>query len=214
MWFNTQLFIKKQLQIGDLEKLTAIKVREPNLSYFVSEDDLKRFEQLNYIKYVKPTKKGQSALELVRIDKKGSDLLLDLARTGGVDDDITVLLNWLVNVYKSREKGIVKNKKEIERQLSWFSDITGFKKNKLALLLSCFINDIYDDESVSFVEYKKYNPRAVLSNMLDNLIHKSDNLFNKHYNLDNSPLFTYYLDNKEYVEEVWRKNNIYADTEI
>lgn len=71
------------------------------------------------------------------------------------------------------------------------------------------MGDTYTKESgLSIQEFKEQNPRMVLSNLVDNIFWTPKNNFARHYNLDDSPLWNYYQDNMEYIEEVWRKNNL------
>ncbi len=201
MWFNTELFKKRNLQIGDLEKLTAIKVKDSELEYFLNEDDLKRFESLNYIKYIKGK---QSFFERVRLDKKGSDLLIALSKSGGIDEEAIKIKDWVILVYKKKNGGIVKNKAELERRIIWFKDVTGICGNFLGMLIQSAMNDTYDPEcGQNFYDSKKENPRLILSNLAENLFWMPDSHFDKHYTLDKSPLFIYYENNKEYVEKLW-----------
>ena len=52
------------------------------------------------------------------------------------------------------------------------------------------------------------NPRGVLSNMLDNICFSPISVFDKHKTLDKSPLYIYYEDNKEYVNQVWLNKGV------
>ena len=200
--------------LGDIEKLTAIKQRETAfLQQHLTEDDISRFKQLNYLTEVKPKTKQEHPLERIRLSKEGSKYLTDLSFAGSADEQTKILLEWLVGLYKKKKGGIIKNKTEIARRIQWFRKITNIEGNHLATLLSCFIQDSFIPEnpknfSIEFSEFKEGNPRAVINNMLDNLFYAPESMFDKHYTLDKSPLFRYYEDNLEYVREVWRKNNL------
>lgn len=154
--------------------------------------------------FIKELKKGG-----YRIDKKGRELLKRLSSSVDIEQETHTIVDWLVNVYKGKPGGIIKNKTETKRRCQWFSDNTGLTRNKLALLLQSFMLDTYNPESgLTIEQYGKENPRMVLSNMLDNVFWKPPNNFARNYTLDNSPLYTYLENNYEFVEEIWRNNKV------
>lgn len=154
--------------------------------------------------YIKTLKNGA-----LRLDKKGTEFLKNVSKSDEITEDTEKIVDWMVKIYKDREDGIVKNKQECKRRAQWFQDETGIYQNKLALLISSFMQDTYSKYSgLSIEEFKAQNPRMVLNNMLDNVFYKQDSMFDKHYTLNKSPLYQYFEDNQEYIEEIWKKNNL------
>lgn len=204
MYINFKVLDKftSLFSVSDLLYLCAVKQQD--------EESMKEIgEKISVIRllehnYIKTLKNGE-----VRLDKKGTELLKNISKSDEITEDTEKLCEWLVKVYKGREDGIVKNKQELKRRCQWFQDQTGIYKNKLALLLQCFIQDSYTKETgLTISEFKVENPRMVLSNMVDNVFWKPKDNFARHYNLTDSPLYQYYEDNKEYIESVWKSKNL------
>lgn len=200
--FKTLNKFQEQFSFHDLLYLCAVKQQD--------EESIKEIgEKISVIRllehnYIKTLKNGE-----LRLDKKGTEFLKNVSKSDEITEDTERLCEWLVQVYKGREDGIVKNKQELKRRCNWFQDQTGIYKNKLAVLLQCFIQDSYTKESnLTIQEFKEQNPRMVLSNLLDNVFWKPKDNFARHYNLTDSPLYQYYEDNKEYIESVWKSKNL------
>ena len=101
----------------------------------------------------------------------------------------------------------IKNRKEACRRCEFFSKSTGIEKNKLAFLLQTFMQNVYNSDihGDNFREAKKQNPNLVLSNQVENIFWTPRDIFSKHYSLDNSPLYTFYLDNEEFFNTHFKK---------
>ena len=201
---------RKELKRGDLELLCAIKQGE--LEYLkeeLNEDDLGRFKLLELLSEVKQKTKDEHAYKRLRLSDKGKKLLVAMSFEGSVDSEAEILGDWLIKLYKNKAGGIVRNKIEVKRTIQWFKTITGIRENRLAKLFQCFLEDTYNEEDgMSVKEFMEYNPRGVLSNMLDYVCFNPTSVFDKHKTLDKSPLYNYYQDNQEYVEKVWEINNL------
>ena len=158
-----------------------------------------------YVKFVNRKNKTQTLHDLVRLDKKGSKLLVDLF-TYSPSEDTEKIISWIEITYKSMGK-FIKNRKEACRRCEFFSKSTGIEKNKLAFLLQTFMQNVYnpDIHGDNFREAKKQNPNLVLSNQVENIFWQKENIFSKHYSLDNSPLYTFYLDNEEFFNTHFKK---------
>lgn len=210
MYINFPLLEKSGLQNYDLVFLAAIKQTETEfLLKNLTESDYNRFKELSLVKHIKIKKKDEHPYISLRLEKKAEELLINLSFEGAVDEETEILINWLINVYKSKSGGIIKNKTEIKRRCQWFKTITNITENKLAVLLQCFIQDTYNEQDgLTVKEFMEQNPRGVLNNMLDNLFFSPTSVFDKHYTLDKSPLYNYFTDNQEYVENIWREKNL------
>ena len=161
-----------------------------------------------YVKFVNRKNKTQTLHDLVRLDKKGSKLLVDLF-TYSPSEDTEKIISWIETTYKSMGK-FIKNRKEACRRCEFFSKSTGIEKNKLAFLLQTFMQNVYnpDIHGDNFREAKKQNPNLVLSNQVENIFWTPRDIFSKHYSLDNSPLYTFYLDNEEFFDTHFKKYEI------
>ena len=210
MYINIELFEVLGLAYDDLIYLAAIHQKNGEwLQEKMPQEKYERFKELDLIKHVKAKNKQEHPYISVRLSDKATKFLTDLTFEGVVDQEVEVLMNWLVEIYKSKSNGIIKNKTEAKRRLHWFKTITQIRGNHLALLLKCFILDCYSpDSGLTVQEYMAQNPRGVLNNMLDNICFSQESMFDKHKTLDKSPLWKYFQDNIEYVKEVWRKNNL------
>ena len=190
MWIN---FKKLRIAPNELIALCAISQKE---DYEIEEDVLKTLVEYGYIKELK--KGGYSAT------KEGNGVLTSLSRNDVVDKETNTILEWLIKVYKDKPQGIVKNKKETARRIQWFKDITKIGGNHLVILFKLFIEDTYQQDSgVTVAEFMAENKRGVLSNMLDNVCFTPKNIYQTKYNIDDSPLYNYYINNKKYVEDKW-----------
>ena len=151
-----------------------------------------------YVKFVNRKNKTQTLHDLVRLDKKGNKLLVDLF-TYSPDEDTEKIVSWMEVTYKAMGK-FMKNRKESFRRCAWFTKSSGIDKNKLAVLVQTFMQNVYNPEvhGDNFYEAKKENPHLILNNMIENAFWTPKDIFAKHYNLDDSPLYNFYLENEEH----------------
>jgi len=215
MFINLSLLEKHNLYPSDLTLLTAIKLNsagknEEYLNKWLSEDDYKRYEALEYTKLVKPVKKTDGLYKRLRISDKMSKVLNDLSCGGeGISEDTEKLANWIFDIYGKKPNGIIRNRKETKRRIQWFSEITSIQQNALATLIASFIQDSYEPEQyATFKEFKEQNPRAIFSNCCDNICWSPPNDRAVHYTLDDSPLYAYYIQNEEFIKGCWKQNGL------
>ena len=205
---NLDVFFKSKITAEEFVLLSVIQQNSGgNQKEKLEEinDDYKSLEKKGFVKFVKAKNKNQSVHELVRLDKKGNKLLVDLF-TYSPDEDTKKLVDWVIETYKGIGK-FCKNKKEAYRRCQFFSESSGIKRNKLAVLIQTFMQNVYNPEvhGDNFYEAKKENPYLVLSNQVENIFWNKPNLFAKHYNLDDSPLYNFYLDNEEFFNTHFKK---------
>ena len=161
-----------------------------------------------YVKFVNRKNKTQTLHDLVRLDKKGNKLLVDLF-TYSPDEDTEKIISWMEVTYKAMGK-FMRNREESFRRCAWFSVASGINKNKLAMLIQTFMQNVYNPEvhGDNFYEAKKENPHLILNNMIENAFWTPKDLFAKHYNLDDSPLYSFYLENEEHFLKQFEKYEI------
>lgn len=204
MFINLEKFVKSGLTAEELILLCYVKQEIPKYL----EDNSELFgvvEGKGFISFIKGKPKDSKYVK-ARLSDKGKKVLISLV-TSSVSDEATAIQGFVSKTYKRKNGGIVKNEKELGRRIQWFMDVTGIYRNYLSLLIRCAIMDTYDpDCGETFHEAKKSNPRLILSNMAENLFWTPENHFSKHYTLDTSPLYRYYIDNEEYIKQVWEAN--------
>ena len=210
MYLNISVFTKSNLQFSDLVFLAAINQTETDwLIENLNEDVYRRFSAFSLIKHIKQKSKKEHLYTSLRISEVGTKFLADISYEGAVDSETEVIADWLINIYKAKSGGIVKNKIEIKRRIQWFKTATQIKGNKLAVLLQSFLQDTYNEQDgLTVKEFMEQNSRGVLSNMLDNVCFNPTSVFDRHKTLDKSPLWQYYEDNLEYVNQVWKNKDL------
>ena len=210
MYLNISVFTKSNLQFSDLVFLAAINQTETDwLIENLNEDVYRRFSAFSLITHIKQKSKKEHLYTSLRLSEQGKSLLVNLSYEGAVDSETDIIADWLINIYKSKSGGIVKNKTEIKRRIQWFKTATQIKGNRLAVLLQCFMQDTYNEqEGLTVKEFMEQNSRGVLSNMLDNVCFNPTSVFDKHKTLDKSPLWQYYEENIEYINKVWESKGL------
>ena len=210
MYLNISVFTKSNLQFSDLVFLAAINQTETDwLIENLNEDVYRRFSAFSLIKHIKQKSKKEHLNVSLRLSDSGKSLLVNLSYEGAVDSETEVIADWLINIYKAKSGGIVKNKTEIKRRIHWFKTVTQIKGNKLAVLLQSFLQDTYNEQDgLTVKEFMEQNSRGVLSNMLDNICFNPTSVFDKHKTLDKSPLWQYYEENIEYINKVWESKGL------
>ena len=210
MYLNISVFTKSNLQFSDLVFLAAINQTETDwLIENLNEDVYRRFSKLSLIKHIKQKSKKEHLYTSLRISEVGAKFLADISYEGAVDSETEVIADWLINIYKAKSGGIVKNKTEIKKRIQWFKTATQIKGNKLAVLLQSFLQDTYNEQDgLTVKEFMEQNSRGVLSNMLDNVCFNPTSVFDKHKTLDKSPLWQYYEENIEYINKVWESKGL------
>ena len=210
MYLNISVFTKSNLQFSDLVFLAAINQTETDwLIENLNEGVYSRFNELSLIKHIKQKSKKEHLYTSLRLSEQGKSLLVNLSYEGAVDSETDIIADWLINIYKAKSGGIVKNKTEIKRRIQWFKTVTQIKGNKLAVLLQSFLQDTYNEQDgLTVKEFMEQNPRGVLSNMLDNVCFNPTSVFDKHKTLDKSPLWQYYEENIEYINKVWESKGL------
>ena len=210
MYLNISVFTKSNLQFSDLVFLAAINQTETDwLIKNLNEDVYRRFSAFSLIKHIKQKSKKEHLYTSLRISEVGAKFLADISYEGAVDSETEVIADWLINIYKAKSGGIVKNKTEIKRRVQWFKTATQIEGNKLAVLLQSFLQDTYNEQDgLTVKEFMEQNSRGVLSNMLDNVCFNPTSVFDKHKTLDKSPLWQYYEENIEYINKVWESKGL------
>ena len=131
---------------------------------------------------VKGTPK-QHPLSKLRISKKGQ-VLLDKAQVPFIIEEDIKIFDWLVSVYKETGKEIG-NQKKTQQYIAQFRVESDINRNKLAKLCKTFIDDDSNFEWSKRLEYLFWKPR---------------NVFDTKFDIEQSRLYNYYLQNKEFFD--------------
>lgn len=152
-----------------------------------AEEDLKKLEETEMITYIKGNKK-QNLLQKMRLTKKSKKYLDSLDEVEVSEEDLQ-FFEWLKGIYIKRDKKIG-NGAKTKRLIAQFREKSGIEKNHLATLCNHFINND-DEQEWSF--------------MLEYIFWKPVNVFQTKFALDQSRLYQYYLDKKEYFDAEFKR---------
>jgi len=216
MYLNFDKIVKREVHPKDLLFLQAVHQQKTEelenvVAMYMEDDSLERFLSDGIVEYIKG-KKGDTEIARLRLTKKGRDFLLELQKGEDWTEVEVELVKWGEAVYSKRPNYVKSNKLEAQRRMYWFAQETGITKNELAVLMDCFMKDCFVPEEYDkrpfneqFGEFKKKNPRAQVSNKLENILWAPKDRFQRHYTLEGSPLWNYYRDNEDYIEKQWER---------
>lgn len=164
MYVNFEKLAESGMSPSELLWLIAIKQKDDLIIESIPEDGISKFDERGFIKRLK---NGS-----VRISNKGASYL-EVIETSGITDEISRVLERLIELYASYGKDIGVSRKEAQNRLIWFMSNTNFR----------------GDVIVGTVErYLEENPDYTLS--LCNLIWKpASQAFSVHMTLNTSKLF-------------------------
>lgn len=188
MYINFKLLEAKGLSPSDFIVLQMCRQQKnedlsKNLEAFVKDEEiLLSFEADGLIQQVKGSKKD-NFFRKFRTTKKGNELLDDLESFDVLEEDL-VIFNWIAGIYKKRDKSIG-NATKAKSYIASFRTLTGITKNKLAFLLTKFINDETSQQYSQQVDYIFFKP---------------PNVFTTRFSLGESKLYKFYEKHKEYFD--------------
>lgn len=184
--------------------------REEQIATLIYSDlQYNKLLEEGWLKIIKG-KKGDSDFKKLRLDTKAKKYLSSLSELK-ITEETKTLEEWLHKIYVSRPNYVKSNRKQTQRLLEWFSNETNIWKNELGNLLGSFLNDTFVSELkgqdfwTEFNNQKESNPRLQLSNKLENIIWYSKDPYKKKPELSESLLYSYYQDNKEYIDNKYNK---------
>ncbi len=151
-----------------------------------SDQDLEDLINKGYIKFIKGNKKDNE-FQKMRLDKKGTAFLNSL-EDPEVEEQDTVVFEWLAAVYRKKEKQIG-NGKRTQRRIASFREKSGIEKNNLLRLCDAFINDDNEQEYSHKLEYVFYKPTGA---------------YQTKFVLEDSRLWKYYNKRKDFFNKVFK----------
>lgn len=186
MYINIDFLNKSNLCWNDVLYLILVKQKEEN--HLNDETVITNLLNLGYIKKIKRKNKTESENSLLRLDKKGKEFL-DKLEESPVLEEHKIVAEWLCKTYLGLGKKIG-NKAQLIRNIRDFSNATDISKNRLVQLCTTFVND------ESQMEYSFY---------LEYVFWKAPNAFATRFSLENSRLWGYYQDKREYFDREWEQ---------
>lgn len=144
--------------------------------------ELEELMKNDYIKEIKGKPKDNE-LQKLRLTSKGTKFLNSLSDPDVLEEDVQVF-NWLKSAYVSEGKQ-VGNSKATQRYVAAFREHSGISKNHLAFLCNAFLKDENNMEYNNVLEYAFWKPK---------------NVFSVRFVLEDSRIYKYYLNRKEYFD--------------
>lgn len=182
MYLNLGYMSQKELTFVDVFVLQLAKQQKfEDCSEALSYHDirLQAMLDLGYLKVIKG-KKGDSLMSRIRIDKPGEDVLSNIEIVEVTENDIK-LFDWIKKIYLEMDKKLG-NQKKTKMFIALFRAHSGITLNRLATLMSQFVNDADNMEFNFCLEYALFKPQ---------------NVYNTKFNLDESRLYQYYLKHQD-----------------
>lgn len=186
MYINIDFLNKSDLCWNDVLYLILVKQKEEN--HLNNKTVITNLLDLGYVKKIKRKNKTETENSLLRLDKKGKEFL-DKLEESLVLEEHKIVAEWLCKTYLDLGKKIG-NKAQLIRNIRDFSNATDISKNRLVHLCTTFVND------ESQMEYSFY---------LEYIFWKAPNAFATRFSLENSRLWGYYQDKREYFDREWEQ---------
>lgn len=189
MYINLKYLAEKGLFFTDIYLLQLAKqqrTEDCHAYLFGFEDNLALLQRLGFIESIKGKRKD-SAISRLRISKAGEEVLCNVEIPEILSEDI-VLFEWVKSIYLTKDKKLG-NQKKTKLYIALFRAHSGIDRNKLALLLSTFLNDENN---------MKYN------NILERVFHHPENVYATRFDLSSSRLYNYYLTHQEHFDEQFK----------
>lgn len=192
MYINFELLKEKDLDIKSVLLLQACSQnRTEDLGEFMSKNwnplDIQLLHKKGLIEFIKG-KKNQSDYSKARATKRGKDVLDDL-ETPLINADDLKVFDWLEKVYKDSGKE-VGNRKKTKMYIALFRVHSQIDRNKLGLLINSFLKDDSQMEYSHRMEYLFFKPSSV---------------FQVKFDIEQSRLYQFYLNNKEVFDNAFEK---------
>lgn len=188
-YFNFEYAKAKGISPNQIICLQLIKQnRTEDVSEFIDVSHLEYLQNKKLITYIKGTSK-QTELQKVRLTKKGNRLLEDIQIPEVTEGDLK-MAEYLMKMYLAEDENrIIGNKKKVKMYCAIFRKQMQFSLHEMYWLCWLFID-----------EYK-------FSKKLENVFFNADK--NRYgdfkSNIEDSPLYQFFDENKEKVIEFWKK---------
>lgn len=189
MYINLKFLESKDLTFERLMLLQLVKQQkfEDCSEYLIDQKkNLRSLTEAGLITSIKGRKKD-SAESKLRPTKEGEELLANVEIPEIIEDDL-VLFEWVKGIYLSRDKKLG-NQKKTKLYIALFRVHSGIDRNKLATLLSVFLEDDQNMEYNLVLEYALFKPQ---------------NAYATKFSLEQSRLYQYYLTHQIFFDETFK----------
>lgn len=194
MYLNLDLIHERGFNLFEVSVLQIIRQNrsenlEDGIATYINDNMLKRFEELSLITSVKKKTKDTSDFEVLRTTAKANKILDDIKIKGVSVQDIE-MFDYLCEMYLKNDdkERVIGNKKKIKGYIAQFRAELGINVHEMYYLCLMFLNE--------YIYTKK----------LENIFFDANkNRYSKFEdNIEESPLYQFYDENKKRVEEFWK----------
>ncbi|AGO47730.1 hypothetical protein Phi4:1_gp196 [Cellulophaga phage phi4:1] len=197
MYLNIKLIHELGFDAIDILQMQLLKQNRNEdlteiLPEYFEEEVIEKLSTQGILVKVKKKKKSDSDMSIIRLSKKGQDIL-DKVCTPKVEERDYQMLEYLTEMYLSHEDSERKvgNKKKVVQYISIFRNHMGFSIHQTYWLLWRFLQDF---SYTKVLEYLFFNSNKNRYGTFE-------------ANIEDSPIYQYYEENKESIEQLW-KNKI------
>lgn len=196
MYINFKMLESKELDFLDLLLLQAARQNKfEDQSSTIEKFEGGRIESLmNRSLLTKVAgNKNWSTARKIRVTGKAQDIL-DNIETPEIEEQDLILFDWISDVYLTKGKEIG-NKKKTKMYIALFRVNSGIEKNHLATLLEKFVEDDNNMEYNFRLEYAFFKPATA---------------FQVKFDIEQSRLYQYYLNNKKIFDGLFKETEVSA----
>jgi DNA-binding PadR family transcriptional regulator len=193
MYINIKYAISQGYSGLDVVALQMIKQNkmenhEDELALTISDPMIDKFKNNGLIKYVQAKRKSDSELKLMRLTKKGEDLLEDFT-TPDITPGDTDMFNYLTAMYLDSDDPdrTIGNKKKTKMYCAIFRQEVGIGLHEMFHLCKVFL------ENYKYTKRLEY----IFFNQKENQYGKFKN------HLEDSPLYQFLDEKRGYLEKLW-----------
>lgn len=198
MYLNFKLAKELNISPQQILLLQAIKQQgseklDDIIPLLIQEDTLlENLSKNQYIKLIKG-KKDQSEIERLRITSKGTKLLEDISTPEITEGDLQ-MYSYLENIYLSHEdeERHIGNKKKTKIYCAIFRNYLSLSLHQMYWLCWLFLQEYSHTKRLEYIFFNSNKQRYG----------KFQN------NIEDSPLYQYYDQNKEKIENFWKKKGL------
>lgn len=194
MYLNTNYIHNKGFTLNDIYTLQVIHQNrtenmESVIATYITDDMLDKFVEKGFVSFIKGGKKD-SKFKLIRLSKKGSDFL-DNCYTPEITEGDVDMFNYLSSMYLSHEdkERKIGNKKKTKIYCAVFRKNLSLSLHEMYWLCWAFLQDY---KYTKVLEYIFFNSNKQRYGKFEN-------------NIEESPLFQYFDENKEKIQRLWEK---------
>lgn len=177
-----------QVALLQIIKQNRIEDKEDSIATYMTDEWLESFESKGIITSIKKKRKSDSDFKVMRLTKKGEDLLeiFETPEITSGDDD---MFNYLVGMYLKHEDKdrMIGNKKKTRMYCAIFRQQLNLSLQEMYWLCMQFLQDYPYTKKLEYIFF----------NSNKNRYGKFSN------NLEDSPLYQFFEQHKDKVEKIW-----------